>query len=62
MHALCKRGANIREARFSSAAQRGPGGLGQDIATGGLHSLQGIPPVGDRWMSRERLSCRGKIE
>ena len=61
MHALSKRGANIREARFSTA-QRGPSGLGQHIAGSCLQSLQDIRPVGDREMSSERLSCRNKIE
>ncbi len=61
MHALQKRSANIREARFA-IAQRGPGGFGQHISGNRLQSLQGIRPVGDRWMGSERLSCGYQIE
>lgn len=61
MHALRKRRANIAQPWFP-IAQRGPGGLGQDIAAGCLQSLQDIHPMGDLEMSGERLSCRDKIE
>jgi len=50
------------EARFSSTAERGSGGLGQHIAPCYSQSLQAIRPVGDRWMSSEGLSCRDQIE
>ena len=61
MHALRKRRANIAQARFSTA-EGGSGCLGQDIAASYLQSLQGIRPVGDRWMGSERLSCGYQIE